>query len=105
QLTLAESAFLAGLPKSPNNYSPYKNPELAKRRQEHVLIRMEDAGFISDMERQRALAQQMSFRSPAAEQVAPYFVEFVRQHLMTKYGETMVYKGGLEIYTTLNPEL
>jgi penicillin-binding protein 1A len=102
ELTLGETGFLAGLPKSPNNYSPYKNPELAKRRQEHVLARMQEAGFITDLDRQEASAQALSFRSPSAEQLAPYFVEHVRQHLMAKYGETMVYKGGLEIYTTLN---
>ena len=105
QLTLAESAFLAGLPKSPNNYSPYKNPDLAKKRQEHVLTRMQEAGFITDLDRQEAAAQALSFRSPAAEQLAPYFVEHVRQHLMAKYGETTVYKGGLEIYTTLNADM
>jgi penicillin-binding protein 1A len=105
ELTLAEAAFLAGLPKSPNNYSPYKNPELAKRRQEHVLDRMLEAAFITDIERQQAAAQPLSFRSPSAEQLAPYFVEYVRQHLMAKYGETVVYKGGLEIFTTINTEM
>src|SRR5438093_5409815 len=51
-LNLAESALLAGLPKSPNNYSPYKYPERAKKRQEHVLARMEEAGFITAAEQQ-----------------------------------------------------
>ena len=46
-LTLPEAALLAGLPKSPNHYSPFRSPERAKKRQEHVLARMEEAGFIT----------------------------------------------------------
>ena len=102
KLALAESALLAGLPKSPNNYSPFKHYDRAKKRQEHVLSRMEEAGFITEAERLDAAAMQLAFRHPGAEQIAPHFMEYVRQHLMTRYGETMVYKGGLEISTSLN---
>ncbi|HZS11786.1 MAG TPA: PBP1A family penicillin-binding protein, partial [Nitrospirales bacterium] len=104
-ITLAEAALLAGLPKSPNNYSPFKNPDRAKKRQEHVLARMEEAGFITADERQEAVTQTLAFRHPGAEQIAPYFIEHIRQQLVGKYGETMVYKGGLEVYTTLNIEM
>ncbi len=104
-LNLAESALLAGLPKSPNNYSPYKFPERAKKRQEHVLARMEEGGFVTAAEQQEAAAQLLSFRRPGSEQIAPYFIENARQHLVAKYGETMVYKGGLEVFTTLNTEM
>jgi penicillin-binding protein 1A len=102
KLTLAESAFLAGLPKSPNRFSPFTAYERAKKRQEHVLSRMEDAGFITSAERERAAAEVLNFHRPGSEHVAPYFVEYVRQLVMAKYGEAMVYKGGLQIYTTLN---
>jgi penicillin-binding protein 1A len=105
QLTLAESAFLAGLPKSPNNYSPFKYLERAKKRQEHVLMRMEEATFITPEERQEAVGQPLAFRHMSSDQIAPYFMEYIRQQLMTRYGETMVYKGGLEIFTTLNVDL
>jgi len=105
ELTLGEAALLAGLPKSPNNYSPYKNLEKAKKRQEHVLLRMEEAAFITVEQRLDALTKPLMLRRPGAEQVAPYFIEHVRQHVMGKYGETMVYKGGLEIFTTLNIEM
>ncbi len=104
-LTLAESAFLAGLPKSPNNFSPFKAPERARKRQEHVLARMEDAGFIAAADREQALAEPMNFRRPGVEHIAPYFVEYVRQLLVAKYGEAMVYKGGLEVHTTLNLDM
>jgi penicillin-binding protein 1A len=102
KLTVSEAAVLAGLPKSPNNYSPYKNPERAKKRQEHVLTRMEEAGFLTSAEREEAAAQPLSFRHGMPSQTAPYFMEYIRQQLMVKYGETAVYKGGLDIFTTLN---
>ena len=104
-LTVAESAFLAGLPKSPNHFSPFKNYDRAKKRQEHVLTRMEEAKFITSAERERAAMEPLSFRRPGSEQVAPYFVEYVRQQLIAKYGEAMVYKGGLKVMTTLNLEM
>jgi penicillin-binding protein 1A len=104
-LTIAEAAFLAGLPKSPNHYSPYKAYDRAKKRQEHVLARMEEAGFLTAAEREQATAETLNFRRPGGIQEAPYFVEHVRQLLIAKYGEAMVYKGGLKVYTTLNMEM
>lgn len=104
-LTTAEAAFLAGLPKSPNNYSPFKAYDRAKKRQEHVLARMEEAGFLTAVEREAAAAETLNFRRPGVEHAAPYFVEHVRQLVIAKYGETVVYKGGLKILTTLNLEM
>lgn len=104
-LTLAEAAVLAGLPKSPNHYSPFKAYDRAKKRQEHVLFRMAEAGFITPAERERAVAEKLSFRRPGSEHVGPYFVEYIRQLLVAKFGEAMVYKGGLEVFTTLNIEM
>ncbi len=104
-LTVAEAAFLAGLPKSPNHFSPFKNYERAKKRQEHVLARMEEAKFLTPEEREQAAAEPLSFRRPGSEQTAPYFVEYVRQLLIAKYGEAMVYKGGLKVMTTLNLDM
>ncbi len=105
KLTLAEAAFLAGLPKSPSHYSPFKAYDRAKKRQEHVLSRMEESGFITPPEREQAVAEVLNFRRPGTEHLAPYFVEYVRQLVIAEYGETMVYKGGLEIFTTLNVEM
>ncbi|MDH5725161.1 MAG: PBP1A family penicillin-binding protein [Nitrospira sp.] len=105
ELTLAESAFLAGLPKSPSRFSPFTAYELAKKRQEHVLSRMEEVGFITAAEREAAAQDTLNFHRPGSEHLAPYFVEYVRQLLVAKYGESMVYKGGLQIYTTLNIEM
>ncbi|MDH5741157.1 MAG: PBP1A family penicillin-binding protein, partial [Nitrospira sp.] len=104
-LTLAESAFLGGLPKSPSRFSPFTAYELAKKRQEHVLSRMEEVGFITVAEREAAAQETLNFHRPGSEHLAPYFVEYVRQLLVAKYGESMVYKGGLQIHTTLNIEM
>ena len=104
-LTIAETAFLAGLPKSPNHYSPFKAYDRAKKRQEHVLSRMEEAGFLTAAEREAAVAETLNFRRPGVEQAAPYFVEYVRQMLIAKYGEALVYKGGLKVFTTLNMQM
>ena len=104
-LTLAESAFLAGLPKSPSRFSPFTAYDRAKNRQEHVLFRMQEVGFITLADRDAAIAETLIFHRPNSEHLAAYYVEYVRQLLMAKYGETMVYKGGLDIQTTLNLEM
>jgi len=102
ELSLPEAAFLAGLPKAPNTYSPYRNPELAKSRKELVLGRMIEAGFISEEEAQTAMSTTLNYRRQSIEKIASYFTEDVRQHLVKRYGESLVYKGGLQIYTTVN---
>ncbi len=102
ELELPESAFLAGLLKAPNTYSPYKNSSLAKKRQEHVLGRMTQAGFLTEPLARKASETPLDFTRQSYERVAPYFLEDVRQHMVKAYGETMTYKGGLRVATTLN---
>ena len=102
ELSLPEAAFLAGLPKAPNTYSPFRNPDLAKSRKELVLHRMIQSGFISDEEAQVAIGKTLNYRRQSIERIGSYFIEEVRQHLVERYGESLVYKGGLQIYTTLN---
>lgn len=105
ELNVPESAFLAGLPKAPSTYSPYKNYGLAKRRQEHVLRRMVAENFITANLAQEAIDTKLNFQPRSIEPVAPYFLENVRQHLVNEYGESMVYKGGLQAFTTLNRQM
>ncbi len=102
EINLSESAILAGLPKAPNTYSPYRNPELAKKRQAHVLNRMVQTSFISQTEADEALMAEIPFRRKSIKPIASYFLEHIRQTLVNHYGATMVYKGGLQVYTTLN---
>lgn len=103
QLNLAETATLAGLPRAPNYYSPIIDRERAIRRRNHVLARMLDSGFITN--EQAAQASTVSFDESSfvrTRNLAPYFVEHIRQSLEEKYGTHAVYHGGLKIYTTLN---
>ncbi|MCX7816070.1 MAG: PBP1A family penicillin-binding protein [Syntrophales bacterium] len=105
-LTLPEAALLAGLPKAPSAYSPYTNFEKAKQRQAYVLERMFEDGYITKEEKDRALATPLRFRSlRPKEKIAPYFIEYVRQYLLERYGADAVYRDGLEVYTTLNIQM
>jgi len=91
-ITLPEAALLAGLVKAPNTYSPYNNLVRAKERQEIVLARMEEEGYIKPSERSSAKDRPIhlsSLRSGA--EANNYFLEYVRQQLEQKYGIEMVY--------------
>ena len=102
-LTLAESALIAGLPKSPNNYSPYRNPKRARSRRNHVIRRMAQEGFIKRNEAEQAIKSKVKLGEVTDMlNKAPYFVEYIRQQLMSLYGRNKVYKSGLKVYTTLN---
>ncbi|MDP8255220.1 MAG: PBP1A family penicillin-binding protein [Candidatus Alcyoniella australis] len=105
-LDLAECSVLAGLPKAPNAYSPLRHPAAAKGRQHYVLRRLREVGFITDAQYQAALDQPLRLRDEDEEPPSrcPYFVEYVRRYLMRTYGPEVVFKQGLEIYTTVDPE-
>lgn len=103
QLTLAEAAMLAGLPRAPNYYSPILDKGRAKRRREHVLNRMTELGIITH--KTAAETSKVPFderRFAPSKNLAPYFVEYVRQQIEEKYGTYALYHGGLKVYTTLN---
>jgi penicillin-binding protein 1A len=100
-LNLAECALLAGLPRAPNTYNPYRNQERAARRRNMVLAQMQRLGFITAQETAEARAQPIVLASVEVSQ-APYFVEYVRQQLENRYGGGALYKGGLKVYTTLD---
>lgn len=102
-LTLAESALLAGLPEAPTTLSPYgSHPELAKRRQEEVLRKMKEQGYITEAERKKAAAQPLNYHQLSNDMKAPHFVLYVKDLLVKKYGEHMVEEGGLEVKTSLD---
>ncbi|HIE64736.1 MAG: PBP1A family penicillin-binding protein [Nitrospira sp.] len=104
EINLAEAAFLAGLPKAPNHYSPYRHPEKAKFRQRVVLKRMESEGYITKQEYREIYAEDLYFqkRHSRKDDIALYFKEHIRQYLIGKYGDEVLYRGGLNVYTTLN---
>jgi penicillin-binding protein 1A len=103
ELNLAEIAMLAGLPSSPNRFSPFLEPGRAQRRREHVLNRMVEMKVIS--REQAVLANQAPFDETLftrSRTFAPYFVEHVRQLLEETHGAYALYNTGLKVYTTLN---
>lgn len=105
-LTIPEAALLAGLPKAPTNYSPYLHPDRAYQRQAYVLNRMFEDGYISEPEKDRALSTQVKLRSiKPKDKIAPYFIENIRRYIQEKYGSDVLYKEGLEVFTTLNIEM
>ncbi|MGP0629455.1 penicillin-binding protein 1A [Nitrospina sp. 32_T5] len=103
ELTIAECALIAGLPKAPNHYSPYKDLEKSVNRRNHAIRRMAHNGFITEQEKEQALVEEVKL-GQVADPVnkAPYFVEYIRQFIQEKYGTNKLYRDGLKIYTSLN---
>jgi penicillin-binding protein 1A len=105
-LTLEEAAVLAGLPKAPNAYSPINNPERALRRRNLVINNMLEDGKITATEAQRAKSAPLRLNVQIEpNDIAPYFVEEIRQYLEKKYGTEEVHEAGLRVYTSLNLEM
>ncbi len=103
ELTIAECAMLAGIPKSPEAFSPIKSPKNNKMRRELVLGKMAELGFITPAQYEAAKAETPALQPLKTQEViAPYFVTYVRDQLLEKYGSNLLYNGGLKIYTTLD---
>src|SRR3989344_384708 len=106
QLTLGEAALLAGLPKSPSQYSPFgANPETAFTRQKEVLHLMKVNSFISKEQEEKAKNEEIKFAPHKVDLKAPHFVMYVRGELENKYGPELTQKGGLEVITSLDYEI
>lgn len=106
ELTLAESAFLAGLPVAPSVYTPFgSNPELAFARQEEVLRRMLEDGYITEEQLQQAKRETLVFSEDKINIRAPHFTMYVRKLLADQYGEQLLNTGGLIVRTTLDLQL
>jgi penicillin-binding protein 1A len=107
ELTPEEAAFLAGLPKAPNNYNPQRNPEAARERRNYVLDRMVEAGFLTPAQGIVAEAKPIVLRRRGETEVvkADYFTEEVRRELLQRYGDRGTYTSGLAVRTSLDPHL
>jgi len=108
KLTLAESAMLVGILPAPSAYSPITgDPDLAKVRQEYVLSRMAADGYITNAEKEKALAQKLRYakQTSALGSDAPHFTEMVLNELYDKYGEEVVKRSGYQVQTTLDIKL
>lgn len=107
-LNLAEASLLAGLPQRPSVYSPYgSKPELAKVRQEAVLRRMVEDGYVSEEEAEVAETAPLTYRTAQNEVgfKAPHFVLYVKEKLIEQFGDVLVEQGGLRVTTTLDYKL
>jgi penicillin-binding protein 1A len=107
ELQPEEAAFLAALPKAPNNYNPVRYPEAARDRRDWVLDRMVEAGFLTQAQGEAAKAKPIQLRRRDETQIvkADYFTEEVRRELLTRYGEKGLYASGLSVRTSLDPAL
>ena len=105
QLSIAQAAFLAGLPKAPSKYSPYINPGLAASRQNLVLSLMLKAGYLGEDQVTEAIDTKLVFAPPKIEINAPHFVMYVRDLLVDQYGEELISHGGLKVTTSLDLNL
>lgn len=103
QLTLGEASMLAGIANAPSLYSPVGgNPKAAKARQEYVLDRMTELGYISKPQAEAAAAEQLTYAQSETVFHAPHFVFYVKDELSKYYGSEVVDSGGLKVYTTLD---
>ena len=108
-LTLAESALLAGIPADPNRYDPVTNPEAAKARRHVVLQAMLEESKITQEQLEQAdktaLPAPDTVRLPGTEGPAQHFVNYVKQQLIDEYGQTQVFGGGLRVRSTIDLDL
>ena len=108
ELTLSEAAYLAALPKGPNNYHPFRRPKQAIERRNWVIDRMVENGYVTAEQAAAAKAEPLNVKprsSGSQLYSAEYFTEEVRRQLGKLYGEAELYGGGLSVRTTLDPHL
>jgi penicillin-binding protein 1A len=108
ELTLPEAAYLAALPKAPNNYNPFKDTEAAIERRNYVLDEMVENGYVSpeDGEEAKKTGLNVNIRRRSSYLfAAEYFAEEARREIVDRYGEDALYEGGLSIRTTLDPKI
>jgi len=107
ELNLAECAILAGLPRAPSRYSPFRYSERAKQRQIYVLNRMVEEGVITNIQATEAINTELDIKPRKnwyIEEV-PVYTEHIRRHIAKKYGDDILYKEGLKIYVAVNIEM
>ncbi len=108
QLTIAEAAFLAALPKAPNNYNPFRHPEAARAQRGRVLDRMTEDRVITPEQAAQARLEPLvpvAFRRPQVVSDADWFAEDVRRQLIGLFGQESTTQGGLSVRTSLDPFL
>jgi penicillin-binding protein 1A len=108
ELTVAEAAYLASLPKGPANYHPFRHPEAALERRNWVIDRMVENGYVSQPDGEEAKKQPLGVTARTTGPslfASDYFAEAVRRQLIDQYGEKVLYEGGLSVRTSLDPQM
>jgi penicillin-binding protein 1A len=108
ELTVAEAAYLAALPKGPSNYQPFRHADRAIERRNFVIDRMVENGYVSKEEGEKAKAEPLGVklrRSGTYLFAAEYFTEEVRREILARYGKEALYEGGLSVRTSLDPKM
>jgi penicillin-binding protein 1A len=107
KLDLARAALLAGLPQAPTDYNPILNPAGARERRNEVLEKMASLGFVSGSAAKRAEGEGLGLDVSQGffRHRQPYFFDYVQSKLLEEYGVNTVRKGGLRVYTTIQPRL
>jgi penicillin-binding protein 1A len=107
QLSISEAAYLAALPKAPNNYNPVRFPEAAKSRRDWVIDRMQEDGYITADQATASKAEPLVTKPYVESEFADagYFSEEARRELIARFGEQALYAGGLSVRTTVDPKL
>src|SRR3954466_4427906 len=106
-LSLEQSALLAGLPQAPSEYNPFKNPQAALARRNEVLRAMSKSGYITQSEALEAIKKPLGLNAGTKyfRRSEPYFFDYVSELLIEKYGLNTYRRGGLKVYTTIDPSL
>jgi len=108
EVTMAEAAYLAALPKGPNNYHPFRHPDRAVERRNYVIDRMVENGYVTADEGEAAKIEPLGVKTRTTGPsifAADYFAEEVRRQLIDMFSEETLYEGGLSVRTSLNPGL
>lgn len=107
ELSIAESAMIAGLTQAPSKYDPYRHFDRAKKRQRYVLRRMFEEGFITAQERDEALSEQIVLKrmKVTPPKGAEYFIQEVKKDLLHRYGRQRLLQDGFKVFTTLDSNL
>jgi penicillin-binding protein 1A len=108
ELSIAEAAYLASLPKGPSNYHPFRHPEAALERRNWVIDRMVENGYVTKEDGEKAKQSELGVnpkRSTPYLFASDYFASEVRRQLTEKYGENALFEGGLSVRTSIDPKL
>ncbi len=106
ELSLGQVALLAGLPQAPSRYSPFRNREIAKKRQAYVLNRMAEEGYITPAAARKAFKEPLNLHNSGREYAGTgYYVQQVSNYVSSRYGQETLTTGGLTIYTCMDPAI